>query len=113
MNATARENNVKSNLQIFVLGHDHAASHPSGIRCSIDSRGRMIVASDHVSKAEVSRRAVSQHSYIEFFLAYHENHCGGHFTGKHKTAKKFSLRCHQMKTLLSQHACQSKLTLYR
>ena len=66
MNATARENNVRANLQVFVLGHDHATSHPSGIRCTIDARGRMSITSDHVKKAEVS-----------FHTLHHSSICHG------------------------------------
>lgn len=43
----------KSNLQIFVFGQDHLINHPTGIRCSIDSTGRMVIASNHVDGLQV------------------------------------------------------------
>jgi len=50
------EQSYKSSLQIFVFGEDHLDNHPSGIRCSIDNFGRMIIASDHVEGSSVSYR---------------------------------------------------------
>lgn len=49
----------KSNLQIFVFGRDLITSHPTGIRCSIDSNGRMVIASDHVDREEVLQLSCS------------------------------------------------------
>jgi len=38
----------KTALQVYLHGHDHLSGHPSGIRCSVSARGRMIITADHV-----------------------------------------------------------------
>ncbi|XP_067949751.1 uncharacterized protein [Watersipora subatra] len=43
----------KSNLQIFLFGRGDVMNHPSGIRCSIDSKGRMVIASDHLKTSQL------------------------------------------------------------
>ena len=44
----------KSNLQVYLFGKDHMNNHPTGIRVSLNSNGRMIITADHVSDLQVS-----------------------------------------------------------